>query len=168
MAAGTVDAPAVYRNLDSFATVISGRGMGSREPQLMAPEPRYANVAVRNGAPVENADRLTRHMGRYLADCASDDEVRKAAEAAAHLESSMQMAAYRINALDAKLTDTRRAMRAGSLLRGIFAIYSQPPHLFAPKVDRLVRRALGSAAIGQRAESESPAPAAEAEGGADD
>ena len=160
------DAPAVYRNLDLVATAISGRRMGFREPQMMAPVPWYANIAVRNCFPVSNADQLGRNQGWYLADCASDDEVRKAAEAAAHLESALQMAAHRINALDAKLTDARRAMRAGFLARSSFAIYPQPHPLFAPKVDRLSSRASGPAVIKRREESDSPMPAAEGGGGA--
>ena len=181
VATATVDAPAtwwrrlylvatatVYRDLDLSATAIPGRGTGIREPQLMAPVPWCANVAIRNGAPFYSTDQLDRHQGWYSADCASDDEVRKSVEAAAHLGTTLQMAAYRINALDAKLTDTRRAMRTGFSARGFFAIYSRPHPLFPPKVGLVSRRALGSAAIEPREESDSPMPAAEGRGGADD
>lgn len=47
-AAAGFDAPSAYQHLDSFATASSGRGMGFREPPLMALAPRYANVATRN------------------------------------------------------------------------------------------------------------------------
>ena len=156
----------MYWNLDLVAIAISGRRMGFREPQMMAPFPRFANIVVRNRFPVGNADQLGRDQGRYLADCPSVDGVRKAAEAAAHLESALQMAAHRINALDAKLTDARRAMRAGFLARSSFAIYPQPHPLFAPKVDRLSSRASGPAVIKQREESGIPMPAAAGGGGA--
>ena len=54
---------AVYRNLDAFATAVSGRGVGFCGPQLMAPVPWFANIAVRNGVMFDFADQMVRRRG---------------------------------------------------------------------------------------------------------
>ena len=97
--------PAVRQDLDSFATAISGRGMGFCAPQLIARVPWCASMAIRNGVTLDNTGQTVRRHGWNLAESASDEEAEKA-----HFESTLHVVAYRINAFDAKLTGARRAM----------------------------------------------------------
>ena len=150
------DSPSVYQYLDSFVSDIPDRGVGFRDPRLMALVPWYANIAIRHGVPFDNAAHMVCHHGRYL-----DEKVKKAAEGAAYFQSSLQMVAFRINAFDVKLEDTRRAMCTGFLMHGFFGFGSQLPYFIATKIDQMSERALGAVVVGQGAESDSSIPAVE-------
>ena len=106
----TFGPPAADQNLESFATATLGCGMGFYRPQLAALAPWCANIAMRNGVALDKMGRTALRRGWYLNGCISVGEVEKAAEVAAYSESSVQMAAYQIDALRVKLADTRRAM----------------------------------------------------------
>ena len=54
--------PAAYQDPDSFATAISDRGMGFRDPHLRASVPSYASVAIRNSIAL-----ITRARWRFAA-----------------------------------------------------------------------------------------------------
>ena len=82
-------------------------------------------------------------------------------------QSSSQTAQYRIDAFDVKLTDTRRAMCVGLLMRSHFAFFPQLHRLVAPKIDQVSNRALGAAMAERGEESDSCTPAAEGGGGKD-
>ena len=86
----------------------------------------------------------------------------------AYFASSLQMASYHLDALDANLTDFRRAMCAGLKMRSFFTFFSQLPSPVALKTDRLSHRALGTI---MRPEGEGPnseMPAAREGEGADE
>ena len=76
--------------------------MGFYDPQLPALVPWYANIATRRRVAVDNGGHMVCRRGRYF-------------------ESGFQLAAYRINAFDAELADTRRAIGAGALMCSFFA-----------------------------------------------
>ena len=69
------DAPPGYRNLDSVVTAIADRGVGFRDPQLMAAAPVFANVAIRNGVSCETDDELVYHKGWNLGASATAEDV---------------------------------------------------------------------------------------------
>ena len=83
----------------------------------------------------------------------------------AYFELSLQLAACCLAALDVKLTDTGRSIRAGVLMPGFFDVYYQLPHSVAPIVDQLPKRVPGAVMVEQGGQSGSFLPASE-EGGA--
>ena len=84
----------------------------------------------------ESDDQLVRRRGWYLEESAAAEDVEQAASDVAHVEFSLQMAPRRITSLAIQMTDTRRAMCAGSLARSFFACYTQIPHFAAPGLSR--------------------------------
>ena len=58
--------PAVYQNFVSAATVISNRGVGFCDPQLMSLGLFSATAAVRCGVTFDGDRLLVRHLGWYL------------------------------------------------------------------------------------------------------
>ena len=73
-----------------------------------------------------------------------------------------------MSSLDAKLTDTRRAMRAGVLLRSLFTFYPQLPPFAVPKTGGLPQGALGTMAHRRGGGPDSEMPAAGGGGRADE
>ena len=74
------------------------------------------------------------------------------------------MVAYRISAADVKLTDARRTARAGFLVRGSFAFFSQLPKFSAAAFDHLSQEALGPI-LGKGGKESDSATRAAGEGG---
>ena len=103
----------MYQDLDSFATAVSIRGMGFRDPQLMALVPRSANIRTRNGVSYEPDDEVPYRRGTYWEESATAPEVGGAVPDAAHSESGLRAAPRRIRAFDIQMAKTRRATRAG-------------------------------------------------------
>ena len=114
-----------------------GSGNGVLRPQMLSRNPRYASAAARDGATCDNKDQVARHQRWYLENCASAEEFETPVAAAAHFGPRLRMMAYRINAFDAKLTDTRRASRVGCLKRRFFASFPQVPHSVVPKIAQI-------------------------------
>ena len=135
-----IDPPAAYENPGSFAAAVADRGMCFCEPQLMARVPWIACVAIRRGVASDNTHQMANHHGWYLDVCASDKGATHAAEGAAHLESSLQMAARCVNAPDVKSADTRRAICVGCLMCSFSARYFRLPPSVAPKIDHMSER----------------------------
>ena len=160
--------PAAFRNLDQFATAISGRGMGFRDPQLSPIIPGCEAAAARYGIACDCKDQSACRQGWPLDECASAEGVEKGAAGVAHCESSLQMVAYRINASDEAWADARRAMCVGFLVRSLFAFFSQLPHLVAPKTDLVSPGALGTIMDERGDGSGGRMPAAGVGGRADD
>ena len=132
--------------------------MGFRDHRLMPLVPRYATVAIRSGVTFGGGNQLAPHLGWYLEECASTGVTENAAADAARCESGLHVVAFRINAFDAKLADTRRAACVGFFTRGLFAISPRQPHFVAPKIDLTSQQALGPMMDGQGGKSDCLTP----------
>ena len=87
-----------------------GRGMGFRGARLMCLVPWCASADVRDDAPFDSDRQLARDLGWYLAEGDSAEGAEQAVTGAAHFESRLQMAAYRVDAFDVKLADAQCAL----------------------------------------------------------
>ena len=65
--------------------------MGFCGPKLMTLVPLFANIATGNGVTFGRNLRLARHIGWYLDENASEEQVCQAVTDAAYVKSSLQM-----------------------------------------------------------------------------
>ena len=72
------------------AAATSDGGAGFCDPRLMALDPLYANVAIRNGVAFTYPGQRVFRRGRYVNERASGEEAGETAEGAAYVESSLQ------------------------------------------------------------------------------
>ena len=92
---------------------------------------------VRNHCDPGWRQQLVRRRCLRLGESATAGAEEPAVPDSAHVESGLQMAAYRINAFDVQMPDTRGAMRAGSFMRSFFASSAQMPHFITPGIDQV-------------------------------
>ena len=88
--------------------------------------------------------QMAYRRGWRLDESAAAEEVGKPASDAAHSGSSLHLAAHRINAFDAQMTDMRSATRAGFLTRSLFAFLNETPHSAAPGIDQFSKQDFGT------------------------
>ena len=86
------DAPALYRNIDSFAPAVSGWEMGFRDPRLMEMISWFAAAAAANGVTSDADSQLAHRRGWFIEKNATDQGVKREAAAAAFRDSSLQVA----------------------------------------------------------------------------
>ena len=86
--------------------------------------PWFAVVDRRNGAGSDKNQPSVYHNGWKLEPGASDKQVNEALMNAARFQSSFRLAPYRLNAFDIQMAGTRRAIRAGFLIRSFVTFIS--------------------------------------------
>ena len=130
---GGFGAPAVYRNMNTFAPSISGQARGFCNGQLMAIAPWFAAIGAANGVFFDSDTQLVIQEGWRVSPDAKEEECQQALYAAANFESALQMVAYRANAFDVQMSGTRRIMCSGFIMRSFFQFFSRMPNFIVPK-----------------------------------
>ena len=131
---GRFKEPAVFTNMDAFVPAVSDRARGFCNEQLCAMVPWFANIGAANGVFFDASKQLVMHEGWCLFPDADEEQCAVALYDAERFDSGLQMVAYRANAFDVQLVDTRRIMCSGFIMRSFFEFFSQLPGFVGPKI----------------------------------